>query len=225
MNHRMAILVDGAFYLKRAKSLKGLKTPQERANELTRYCLAHAKHENAEIYRIFYYDCDPLSKKVYHPLFDRTFDLSKTDDFKWKNEFFKSLSHKRKLAIRKGQELDSSGEYMLKNSVAKDLVRKKISVDELKSEDFALNIQQKGVDMRIGLDLALIAHEKFADQIVLITGDSDFVPAAKYARRHGIDFIVDAMWHPFREDLGIHTDGMYCPWPNPAKKRTRTIHR
>ena len=63
MNHRMAILVDGAFYLKRAKSLKGLKTPQERANELTRYCLAHAKHENAEIYRIFYYDCDPLSKK------------------------------------------------------------------------------------------------------------------------------------------------------------------
>ena len=216
---KMAILVDGAFYLKRAKSLRGDKTPQARANELVRYCKNHLKHENAELYRIFYYDCDPVTKKAFHPLHGRTFDQSKTADYKWKIEFFEELSKKRKLAIRKGESLDGSCEYVMKSNVAKDIVMGKRDVLSLTDNDFVLDVQQKGVDVRIGLDLALIAHEKFADQIVLITGDSDFVPAAKYARRHGIDFIIDPMWHNFRDDLGVHVDGMYSPWPNPKKKQ------
>lgn len=28
----------------------------------------------------------------------------------------------------------------------------------------------------------------------MISGDSDFVPAAKLARRAGIDFLLDPMW-------------------------------
>lgn len=129
------------------------------------------------------------------------------------------MAKKRKVAIRKGQSLEGSCEYVLKNSVSRDLVRGKRDVSSLTERDFFLDVQQKGVDVRIGLDLALIAHERFANQIVLVTGDSDFVPAAKYARRHGIDFILDPMWHPFRHDLGVHTDGMYTPWPNPAKDK------
>ena len=92
-------------------------------------------------------------------------------------------------------------------------------MSSLTERDFVLDVQQKGVDVRIGLDLALIAHERFANQVVLITGDSDFVPAAKYARRHGIDFILDPMWHAFRPDMGVHTDGMYTPWPRPKTSR------
>ena len=30
--------------------------------------------------------------------------------------------------------------------------------------------------------------------IILVAVDSDFVPAAKLARREGIDFILDPMW-------------------------------
>lgn len=216
---KMAILVDGAFYLKRAKSLKGDKTPQARANELARYCKSHVDHENAELYRIFYYDCDPITKKAFHPLHGRTFDQSKTPDYDWKIKFFDELAKKRKLAIRKGESLDGSCEFVMKSSVAKDIVTGKRDVSSLTDNDFVLDVQQKGVDVRIGLDLALIAHERFADRIVLITGDSDFVPAAKYARRHGIDFIIDPMWHNFRDDLGVHVDGMYSPWPNPRKKQ------
>lgn len=217
MGHRMALLVDGGFYLKRAKSLRGKKTARGRADELIKYCHDHAKHEGAEIYRVFYYDCDPLDKKVYHPALGRTVDLGKTDDYDWKRSFFDELARKRKVAIRKGQELEGSCEYVLKRDVVKALVNGKRDAKSLTTGDFVLDIQQKGVDVRIGLDLALIAHERFADQIVLITGDSDFVPAAKYARRHGIDFIIDPMWHPFRPDLGVHTDGMYTPWPRPKR--------
>lgn len=217
---KMAILVDGGFYLKRAKSLKGPKKPYLRANELISYCNAHLANEEASLYRIYYYDCDPIAKKAFHPLHNRTFDQSKTEEYAWKHDFFNELSKKRKLAIRKGEVLEGSCEFVLKSSVAKDLIVGKRDYTSLKDEDFVLDIQQKGIDVRIGLDVALIAHEKFADQIVLITGDSDFVPAAKYARRHGIDFIVDPMWHNFRPELGVHVDGMYTPWPKPKSRKS-----
>lgn len=217
--HKMAVLVDGGFYLKRSKSMRGQKSPAERADELVRYCRDHVRHEQAELYRIFYYDCDPVDKKAFHPLHERTFDLKKTDDYAWKTAFFSELATKRKVAIRKGQPLEGSCEYVVKREVMRDIVRGKRDVTSLCDDDFVLDVQQKGVDVRIGLDVSLIAMEKFADQIVLITGDSDFVPAAKFARRNGVDFILDPMWHPFKPELGVHVDGMFSPWGNPAKRR------
>ena len=46
------------------------------------------------------------------------------------------------------------------------------------------------------------------DQIILIIGDSDFVSAAKLARRGGIDFIVDSMGRKILLDLMEHIDGL-----------------
>lgn len=216
--HKMAILVDGGFYLKQARWLRGEKAPANRATELFDYCKAHRDHEDAELYRIFYYDCDPIGKKAYHPLLDRTIDLKKSDEFKWKTEFFEELAKKRKLAIRKGQPLEGSCEYVMKAPVAKDVARGKRTAEDLTENDFVLDVQQKGVDMRIGLDVALITLQKFADQIVLITGDSDFVPAAKFARRNGVDFILDPMWHTIRPELATHVDGMFTPWKKPDRR-------
>lgn len=215
---KMAVLVDGGFFLKRAKNLKGEASPEERAEQLVRYCKQHVRHEDAELYRIFYYDCDPISKKVYHPLHNRTFDQSKTPEYSWKLGFFSALSKKRKVAIRKGQELETSCRYVLKSDVAQAIVTGRREPSSLADGDFVLDVQQKGVDVRIGLDVALLADRGFVEQIVLVTGDSDFVPAAKYARRNGIDFILDPMWHAVRPDLSTHVDGMYSPWPNPAKR-------
>lgn len=209
-------------YLKRAKALRRDKTPQARADELFNYCRSHAQNEGADLYRIFYYDCDPISKKAFHPLHVRTFDQSKTDVYRWKLDFFAALSKKRKVALRKGQALEGSCEYVLKREVSKALVQGKRDVKSLTDDDFVLDVQQKGVDMRIGLDIALLADRGYADQIVLITGDSDFVPAAKYARRNGVDFILDPMWHGIKQELSEHVDGMYTPWRKP--KRNRVEH-
>jgi len=49
------------------------------------------------------------------------------------------------------------------------------------------------------------------NQIILIAGDSDFVPAAKHARREGIDFILDPMWQPIKPSLQMHIDGLKTP--------------
>lgn len=51
-----------------------------------------------------------------------------------------------------------------------------------------------------------------ASRIVLIAGDADFVPAAKLARREGVDFILDAMHQPISDDLFEHIDGLWTTY-------------
>jgi len=41
-----------------------------------------------------------------------------------------------------------------------------------------------------------------------LSGDSDFVPAAKLARREGVDFVLDPMWQNIDDDLFEHIDGL-----------------
>jgi len=44
------------------------------------------------------------------------------------------------------------------------------------------HITQKGVDVRFSIDLVSLATDKRIDKAILITGDSDFIPAISYAR-------------------------------------------
>jgi len=212
-----AIMVDGGFYKKRALQLFGKKTPKDRADELHSYCCRHLREKHRDkgdehtLYRIFYYDCPPSDKNVQDPISRKTISLKKTPLYGWTNDFFKELTKQRKVALRQGELLESSVGYMLKPDSMKKLLAKNMTIDELTQNDFALGFEQKGVDMRIGLDIASLAHKRLVNQIVLISGDSDFVPAAKHARREGIDFILDPMGQPIRESLQVHIDGLRSP--------------
>ena len=203
-----AILVDGGFYRKRASVLFGHKSAEDRATELVKYCHRHIRESKAGLYRIFYYDCPPSDKVVYHPLLQRQINLGRSEQFSWTNSFFSALAKKRKVAIRRGEPLESQGGYVLKDAPLKKLCRKEIGIDDLTKDDFYLAISQKGVDMRIGLDIAALAERRLVNQIIMISGDSDFVPAAKHARRSGIDFILDPMWANITESLSEHIDGI-----------------
>lgn len=210
-----AIMVDGAFYRKRAFYFWGDKTPEERAEELANYCKKHIKEERAgaELYRVFYYDCLPSSKKIYHPLLKKTVDLGKSEQYQWSNDFFSELKHQRKFAIRLGRLADDQAFFNIKPEITRKLFTGRMTLDSLKETDFALDIKQKGVDMRIGVDIASVTFKKQVDRIILISGDSDFVPAAKQARREGIDFILDPMRAPIKDDLFEHIDGMRTKAP------------
>lgn len=93
---KVAILVDGGFYKKRAKFLFGDKTPKERADELFAYCLRHLKQdtfygdEKIVLYRIFYYDCPPATKNVMHPLTGKNICLMDNELYEWNNLFFQN---------------------------------------------------------------------------------------------------------------------------------------
>ena len=218
---KTAILIDGAFYRKRAYSIFDDLSPKERAKELSSYCHRHIKDEKdgAELYRVFYYDCPPSDKKVFHPLLKKQIDLAKTDDYKWANEFFKELKHQRKFALRLGRLAEEQAQFIIKPDILKKILNGTIKIENLTEKDFSLSLPQKGVDMRIGVDITSLAFKKQVDRIILISGDSDFVPAAKQARREGIDFILDPMRAPIKEDLFEHIDGMRTKAPSHPKNR------
>ena len=211
-----AILVDGGFYRKRAHALWGDKSAEERARELEDYCKQHILKEHAELYRVFYYDCPCSTESVYHPLKQKNINLRKSDVMKWSSLFFEELKKKRKFALRLGR-LSKLSSYSISKDATKALLSGKKQLSDLTDQDFYLDIVQKGVDMRIGLDIASLAYKKLVRQIILISGDSDFVPAAKLARREGIDFILDPLWAHIEPDLFEHIDGLYscCEKPKP----------
>lgn len=217
---KTAILIDGGFYRKRAYYFWGDKNPKDRAKELFSYCLSHLKYKSepkSELYRIFYYDCPPVNKKVYHPLTKKVIDLSKQPTYLWALEFFDELKRLRKFALRLGKISDASILYNIKHDKTKCLCNGSKKIEELTEKDFYFQANQKGVDMRLGLDIASLAFKKQVEQIVLISGDSDFAPAAKLARREGIDFILDPMWSQIGVDLSEHIDGIRSPFKDPKK--------
>ena len=166
------------------------------------------KYEKRELYRIFYYDCPPLNKKVFNPLLNRTIDYGKSETYNWTLSFFEELKKKRKVALRYGELSENTAGFNIKPEVKKELLLGKITVDDLTANDLYFTVSQKGVDMRIGIDIASMAYKKQVEQIILIAGDSDFVPASKMARREGIDFILDPMWAPIKPNLHEHIDGL-----------------
>ena len=223
---KTAILVDGGFYRKRAAHLWGKKTPVQRSNELYAYCMAHIRDRATEqepsrsLYRIFYYDCPPAEKVLFHPLRQQNVDLGKQQTYKWTNDLFNELKSKRKVALRLGYLSETFSGYQLSMSAVKELCSGKRTIKDLVDEDFKIGFSQKGVDMKIGLDIASLSYKKQVEQIVLISGDSDFVPAAKLARREGVDFILDPMWAKIRPDLYEHIDGLKSQW-KPKIRETR----
>ena len=208
---KTAILVDGGFYRRRAQQVLGDISAKERAKELVSYCKRHLNshgEKNNELYRIFYYDCPPATKRIFHPFLHKQVDLAKSELFSWMNEFLDELKKKRKLAIRLGKLAEEQAYYTIRPKIIKKLCSGSLALSDLTEVDFCINITQKGVDMKIGLDIASLAYKRQVDQIILISGDSDFVSVAKLARREGIDFILDSLGAPIKPDLFEHIDGL-----------------
>lgn len=209
---RTAIMVDGGYYRKRAERMgKQRLSGEDRAKELAAYCAEHisgtfAKDEERRLYRIFYYDCPPYSGTIVHPLTNEKISMADSPTYEWTTRFFETLKKQRKFALRMGrvQHVD----FQLKPTVLLGLLSNSIELTSITKNDFETCFKQKGVDMRIGLDIASLAQKRLVDQIILIAGDSDFVPVIKHARREGIDFILDPMEKSISADLSEHVDGI-----------------
>ena len=219
---KVAVLIDGGFFIKRFNSLYNTDrkmTGAEVAKYL--YTMAHGHVGNNNIlYRIFYYDCHPLNKKVHNPLTKRMIDYSKTPEFQFREELFEELKRQRKVALRLG-ELKDNGNWHIHSNRLKEILSGKKNIEDLQENDVYLEIKQKGIDMKIGVDIASLALKRFVDKIVLFSGDSDFVPAAKLARREGVDFVLDPMNGNIDPQLFEHIDGVHSS--NPHIKKSKSV--
>lgn len=220
---KIAILIDGDYFLKRYRLIYGknnFQHPEIIAKYL--YTMVHKHVEGEFIYRILYYDCLPYDKKAHNPISGKAIDFSKTQLAIFRNEYFECLKKQRKVALRIGYLKDRVDfNWMIYPRKLKELLKKEISIDDLQEDDVYPTLRQKGVDIRIGLDIASLAYKRLVNRIILISGDSDFVPAAKVARREGIDFILDPMWNHIDSSLFEHIDGLKstCKRPTPSKAK------
>ncbi|WGS54516.1 NYN domain-containing protein [Paraburkholderia sp. D15] len=243
-----AILIDGAFFIKRFRAIEPHNAHDARraAECAHRWACAHLTFRNPrrngggagtgierergpqqrhDLYRIFFYDCPPLDKKMHNPISKQAIDFGKSSEATFRLELHEHLRGMRKVALRLGH-LSAFTQWAIKPDKVALLLSGKIQMADITPNDVAVDFRQKGVDMRIGLDVSSLAFKKQVDQIVLIAGDADFVPAAKQARREGIDFILDPMWQHIPANLHEHIDGLRstCPQrPRVTSARTPSI--
>jgi len=173
--------------------------------------------QRRQLYRIFFYDCPPLSKKVHNPVTHNAIDFPQTSTATWRLQFHEEMKKIRKVALRLGYINERSGRWVFKPKILEKFLDKRIFIEDITDTNVRDEVRQKGVDMRIGLDIASIALKKQVDQIILVSGDSYFVPASKLARREGIDFVFDPMWASIRSDIHEHSDGLRTVFDRTSK--------
>ena len=135
----------------------------------------------------------------------------------FRRELFNHLRGYPNFAVRLGYvRKNSSRSWVINAEKQRQILGREIDIDGLVDEDFDPAFRQKGVDMRIGLDIASITLKRQANIIVLVSGDADFVPAAKLARREGVQFILDPLWQNVPDDLSEHIDSLRSGFYRPS---------
>lgn len=198
----------------------------------------HGSNWHRHIYRIFFYDAPPFEGQAHHPLTRKQINYAKSNQAAFQRELFDLLRKQRNVALRLGHLSKLSGWALQSDQLTKLLrsqplmeamaalkpqpdgslivppelaANVAVQVEHwatLKDWMVRLDLRQKGVDMRIGLDIASITLKRLASTIILVAGDADFVPAAKLARREGLQFILDPLWQSVSDDLFEHIDGL-----------------
>lgn len=106
------------------------------------------------------------------------------------DSFIRDLKLMDHVAFRSG-ELSFDG-WLVKKRSAADIIANSRG---LTPADFEPDLKQKGVDMKIGLDVAWLASKSIVERMILVTADSDFIPAMKFARREGVQEVLVTLGH------------------------------
>lgn len=191
-----AILIDGAFLRKKFHAACKKDITAENIYKFANELLARFKISNNELHRIYYYDCAPCTAKSSLPVSNRAFLFEKTPQFTYGKQLLSEIKKLDFFAVREGT-LQFSGWKLKKNAYNKQ---------PLTDENFVPELHQKGVDIKIGLDLAWISFNHIAERVVFVTGDSDFIPAIKTARRNGVFIYLATLNHMVRPELPDNCD-------------------
>jgi uncharacterized LabA/DUF88 family protein len=166
---KAAVLIDGGFLRVVARKAKKTYDP-DFIEKFAHLC----KSADESIFRILYYDCAPYGGTVKLPVSGASHTYVSND------AWLHALSHRELFAVRRGV-LKFRGFKPKKTPVSPAL---------LTDADFEPIFEQKGVDMRIGLDIAAYSNSRTIDRIILVSADTDCVPALKCGRKAGLQTVL-----------------------------------
>ena len=180
MFHKVAILIDGGFFLTRFRTNNGGTMPriadmQPFLNNIMTRVQATTTIGTDTLFRAFYYDCRPYGETQTDPN-GKVINFANQPKFKAASAFLNDLRTFPQMALRLG-----------------DLSFDGWKVDTKTPGNYIPDFKQKSVDIKIGLDIAWMSSKRTIDKIVLVAGDSDFVSPMKFARREGILVYLEPM--------------------------------
>ena len=194
MPEKVVLFLDGGFVKKKLQEQTGTFPTVQNVVGLCSIIMSKPRLQGKELHRAYYYDAPPFEGKATNPLDGSQINFSTTAAAAQNRALIDSLELQPDFAVRRGSLVQSGwklGKYALKNL--------KKSGGAIVARDLVPDISQKGVDIRIGLDIASIALKRFADIFVLVTGDSDFVAPMKFARKEG----CGSTWSVWATELGV----------------------
>jgi uncharacterized LabA/DUF88 family protein len=202
-NTKYALLVDGGFIIKKYNVRKRTFPI---AHDIERICqdIGGADElSDASLFRTYFYHAPPATGKLTNPLDRSELNLGISLVFRNHEKLISSLEMLPSFAVRLGETVVR--QWKLGPRAMESLLENPRSI---KPGDLVPNIEQKQVDLRIGLDIAKLALQRLVDIVVVVTGDSDLIPAFKFARREGLQVYLCHLGHGVRRDLKVHTDGV-----------------
>ena len=226
---KVAILIDGGYFLKRLPTVRpdvNCADPESVDKCVGQLVWNHLEELNKQqaashpfnlLYRCFFYDAHPFSGKAHKPVSKTPVDYARTPQATFRTELLQLLRKRSNFAVRLG-ETHSERNWIITEKAQKSLLNGTRTVSDLTDDDFFPGIRQKGVDMRLGVDFATLTLKKQVDTIILVAGDSDFVTAAKLARREGVRVILDPLWQSVKPALFEHIDGLRSGFARPKRK-------
>jgi uncharacterized LabA/DUF88 family protein len=198
---KTAVLIDAGFLRTFLPTTVGFQTLADIIEAFALACVSAGESE--EMHRVLYYDCAPYDgdgRRKPHPL-DPAREPTSSGYRNFFNSVLSLLKSKAYFAVRLG-EVSFDGWTLSDKATAEILAQGRTIV----TDDFQPVLRQKGVDLRIGLDVALMAKDRLIDRIVVVSGDSDIVPAMKVARREGVQVVLASLNHNVKASLREHAD-------------------
>lgn len=198
-----AIFLDAGFVKRKLRKPKSPPVSAAQVQNLIEDIKAHPYLKDMFLHRAYFYDARPLEEEVIHPAGIQV-DFGKSTMARLSRTMHQELEEIPFLSLRFGELSFNGFKYThkaLKPGEEHVSFPLAITPDELKAD-----VQQKGVDMRIGLDMASLTLKEHVKVIALVTGDSDFIPAMKFARREGAQVILFTLGHGIKRGLVEHAD-------------------
>jgi uncharacterized LabA/DUF88 family protein len=154
-----------------------------------------------DLLRIYFYDAQPASGTTVNPISGEKTNPGATKTHALNMALQQKLELRPNFALRLGEAAVHAWKWG-----SKAIKYLGAAPGAPTADDFVPNIEQKGVDLRIGLDIARLALGHIVDVIVVVTGDRDFVLAFKFARREAVRVYLEHMGHGVKRDLKAHAD-------------------
>ncbi len=186
---KTALLIDGGYLRAAAKATaKGYDIVF--IEKFAHKCLDKSEY----LFRVLYYDAPEYNGSAQKPV------SGKWTKFTANDQWLTNLAKLERFAVRRGT-IGFRGWKPKNIPIA--------GGQALKDSDFSPVFEQKGVDMRVGLDIAALSDGRSVERIVLVSGDTDMIPAMKHARKAGVEVVLIQLPPPMRvphDGLLAHAD-------------------